>query len=54
MLQGCDRNHNLDADQSPTTIAGLISQTGVNLDTLRQLHQRQLILLRSPQQDPQT
>jgi hypothetical protein len=53
VLQGCDRNNHLDAGQVPTTAAGLISQTGVNLDTLRQLHQRQLILLRSPQQEPQ-
>ncbi|PZV22503.1 MAG: SAM-dependent methyltransferase [Leptolyngbya sp.] len=53
VLQGCDLNNHLDAGQVPTTAAGLISQTGVNLDTLRQLHQRQLILLRSPQQEPQ-
>ncbi len=54
VLQGCDRNNNLDVGQVPITVAELISQTGVNLDTLRQLHQRQLILLRSPQQDQQT
>ena len=54
VLQGCDHNHNLAADQSPTPVAELIAQTGVSLDTLRQLHQRQLILLRSPQQNSQT
>lgn len=52
VLQGCDRNNNLGADQSLTPVAELISQAGVPLDALRQLHQRQLILLRSPQQDP--
>jgi SAM-dependent methyltransferase len=45
LLQGCDRNNNLDADQSPTPVAALIAQVGASLQDLRQLHQRQLILL---------
>ncbi|TVQ11032.1 MAG: class I SAM-dependent methyltransferase [Leptolyngbya sp. DLM2.Bin27] len=49
LLQGCDRNHHLGADQSPTSVAALIAQVGASLQDLRQLHQRQLILLQPSQ-----
>ena len=48
VLQQCDRNAQPTADEPPHPVAELIAQTGTSLALIRQLHQRQLILLQSP------
>lgn len=49
LLKYCDGNNYLTADRSLVTVADLISQVGVSLQTVRQMHQRQLILLQPSQ-----
>jgi SAM-dependent methyltransferase len=47
-LEG-DRDQDSAVDQPMATVADLLTQCGVSLEKVRQLHQRQLILLQGPQ-----
>ncbi|MBE9136564.1 hypothetical protein IQ254_05005 [Nodosilinea sp. LEGE 07088] len=46
VLQACDSQKPESADQLPVTVADLVNQGVASLDIVRQLHQRQLLLLR--------
>lgn len=47
-----DRQNSPAPHQPPATVADLLSQSELSLEDVRQLHQRQLILLHLPQQSP--
>ncbi|MGG6240897.1 class I SAM-dependent methyltransferase [Nodosilinea sp. AN01ver1] len=50
-LQACDGQNGLHKQPS-ATVSDLLSQSGLSLEDVRQLHQRQLILLHLPQHNP--